>query len=74
MELVEKVLSKPKITRTDLSNVYKQIKQLKLSISWLDLYRKSTRLESLNKLRNKLQPKKQNSLYPALTPKNNIDI
>ena len=59
MELVEKVLSKPKITRTDLSNVYKQIKQLKLNITWLDLYRKSTRLESLNKLKkNKIQPKK----------------
>ena len=55
MELVEKVLSKPKITRTDLSNVYKQIKQLKLNISWLDLYRKSTRYDSIKELQSKLQ-------------------
>ena len=55
MELVEKVLLKPKITRTDLSNVYKQIKQLKLNISWLDLYRKSTRFDSIKELQSKLQ-------------------
>ena len=57
MELVEKVLSKPKITRTDLSNVYKQIKQLKLNITWLDLYRKSTRENTLGKVKEALEPK-----------------
>ena len=74
MELVQKVLSKPKVTRTDLSNVYKQIKQLKLSISWLDLYRKSTRLESLNKLRNKLQPKKTKFIVSGTIIKTEITI
>ena len=57
MELVEKVLSKPKITRTDLSKVYKQIKQLKLNITWLDLYRKSTRENTLGKVKEALEPK-----------------
>ena len=57
MELVEKVLSKPKITRTDLSNVYKQIKQLKLNIPWLDLYRKSTRENTLGRVKEALEPK-----------------
>ena len=74
MELVEKVLSKPKITRTDLSNVYKQIKQLKLNIPWLDLYRKSTRLESLNKLKNKLQPKKTKFIVSGTIIKTEITI
>ena len=57
MELVQKVLSKPKVTRTDLSNVYKQIKQLKLNIPWLDLYRKSTRENTLGKVKEALEPK-----------------
>ena len=74
MELVEKVLSKPKITRTDLSNVYKQIKQLKLNIPWLDLYRKSTRLESLYKLRNKLQPRKTKFIVSGTIIKTEITI
>ena len=74
MELVEKVLPKPKITRTDLANVYKQIKQLKLNIPWLDLYRKSTRLESLNKLKNKLQPKKTKFIVSGTIIKTEITI
>ena len=74
MELVQKVLSKPKVTRTDLSNVYKQIKQLKLNIPWLDLYRKSTRLESLNKLKNKLQPKKTKFIVSGTIIKTEITI
>ena len=37
---IKNILSKPKLSRTDLSQVYKKIKELKLNISWLDLFRK----------------------------------
>ena len=55
---IKNILSKAKLSRTDLSHVYKNIKQLKLNISWLELLRKNSREDALNKLRNKLEPKK----------------
>ena len=56
---VDKILSNPKITRTNLSIIYKELKKLNLGIPWLDLLRKTTRNELLNKLKNKLEPKPQ---------------
>ena len=43
MKNVNKVLLNPKITRGELSNVYKEIKRLNLGIPWLDVLRKTTR-------------------------------
>ena len=40
---IKNILSKAKLSRTDLSHVYKSIKQLKLNISWLDLLRTTSR-------------------------------
>ena len=55
---IKNIISKPKLSRTDLSQVYKKIKELKLSITWLDLFRKATRDDVILKIQNKLEPKK----------------
>ena len=54
---IKNILSKAKLSRTDLSHVYKNIKQLKLNISWLDLLRTTSRENTLNKLKEALEPK-----------------
>ena len=43
MKNVKTILLNPKITRTQLSKVYKEIKSLNLGIPWLDVLRKTTR-------------------------------
>ena len=43
MKNVNKILLNPKITRGELSKVYKEIKILNLGIPWLDVLRKSSR-------------------------------
>ena len=43
MKNVNKLLLNPKITRGELSKVYKEIKILNLGIPWLDVLRKTTR-------------------------------
>ena len=54
---IKNILSKAKLSRTDLSHVYKNIKQLKLNISWLDLLRTTSRENTLGKLKEALEPK-----------------
>ena len=49
MKNVNKVLLNPKITRGELSKVYKEIKRLNLGIPWLDILRKSSRANVANK-------------------------
>ena len=44
MKNVNKILLNPKITRGELSKVYKEIKNLNLKIPWLDILRKTTRV------------------------------
>ena len=55
MKDVKTILSKDKHSRTELSQIYKSIKELKLNIPWLDLLRNTTRGEVIAKLKNKLQ-------------------
>lgn len=55
--IIDKILNKTMLNRTDLSTLYKKIKELKLNISWLDLYRKNTRETSLNTLKQAIKPK-----------------
>ena len=43
MKNVKTILLNPKITRGELSKVYKEIKSLNLGIPWLDVLRKSSR-------------------------------
>ena len=43
MKNVKTILLNPKITRGELSKVYKEIKSLNLGIPWLDVLRKTTR-------------------------------
>ena len=37
--MIDKILNKSRLSRTDLSTIYKKIKELNLKISWLDLFR-----------------------------------
>ena len=66
--MVESILNKTKLSRTDLSTLYKKIQELKLNISWLDLFRKSSRETSLSTLQQaiKPKPKKTNQLKELL--------
>ena len=66
--MVESILNKSRLSRTDLSTLYKKIKELKLNVSWLDLFRKSTREASLSTLQQaiKPKPKKTNQLKELL--------
>ena len=59
MKDVKNILSKDKLNRTELSLIYKTIKQLKLNIPWIDVLRKTTRGDVISKLKNKLEPKQQ---------------
>ena len=43
MKNVNKILLNPKISRGELSKVYKEIQILNLGIPWLDVLRKTTR-------------------------------
>ena len=58
MKDVKTILSKDKLNRTELSQIYKSIKELKLNIPWIDVLRKTTRGEVISKLKNKLDPPK----------------
>ena len=58
MKDVKNILSKDKLSRTELSQIYKSIKELKLNIPWIDLLRKASRGEVIAKLKNKLDPPK----------------
>ena len=49
MKNVNKILLNPKITRGELSKVYKEIKILNLGIPWLDILRKTTRVNVATK-------------------------
>ena len=66
--MIDNILNKSKLSRTDLSTIYKKIKELKLQISWLDLFRKSSREASLSTLQQaiKPKPKKTNQLKELL--------
>ena len=65
--IIDNILNKSKLSRTDLSLIYKKIKELNLKISWLDLFRKSTRDDVLLKVQNKLKPKSYNVSYIIYT-------
>ena len=71
---IKNILSKPKLSRTDLSQVYKKIKELKLNIPWLDLFRKATRDDVLLKVQNKLEPKKIKFMASGTMIKTEITI
>ena len=58
MKDVKTILSKETFNRTELSQIYKSIKEQKLNIPWIDLLRKATRGEVISKLKNKLDPPK----------------
>ena len=58
MKDVKTILSKDKLSRTELSQIYKSIKAQQLNIPWIDLLRKTTRGEVISKLKNKLDPPK----------------
>ena len=58
MRDVKTILSKDKLNRTELSQIYKSIKAQQLNIPWIDLLRKTTRGEVISKLKNKLDPPK----------------
>ena len=58
MKDVKTILSKDKLNRTELSQIYKSIKAQQLNIPWIDLLRKTTRGEVISKLKNKLDPPK----------------
>ena len=58
MKDVLPILSKDKLNRTELSQIYKSIKGQKLNIPWIDLLRKATRGQVLVQLKNKLDPPK----------------
>ena len=71
---IKNILSKSKLSRTDLSQVYKKIKELKLNISWLELFRKATRDDVLLKGQIKLEPKKIKFLVSGTMIKTEITI
>lgn len=51
------ILNKTKLNRTELSRVYKISKDKKLNIKWLDLFRLSTRGESIQLIKDKYYSK-----------------
>ena len=65
--MIDNILNKSKLSRTDLSTIYKKIKELRLKISWLDLFRKSSREATINKLQNAIKPKSYNVSYIIYT-------
>ena len=71
---IKNILSKPKLSRTDISQVYKKIKELKLNIPWLDLFRKATRDDVILKVQNKLEPKKIKFMVSGTMIKTEITI
>ena len=71
---IKNILSKPKLSRTDLSQVYKKIKELKLNIPWLDLFRKATRDDVILKVQSKLEPKKIKFMVSGTMIKTEITI
>ena len=71
---IKNILSKPKLSRADLSQVHKKIKELELNIPWLDLFRKATRDDVLLKIKNKLEPKKTKFLVSGTMIKTETTI
>ena len=57
---VDKILSDPKITRTNLSIVYKELKKLNIGIKWLDVLRKTTRKDVISTYKSHQQPTNKN--------------
>ena len=55
--MIDNILNKSRLSRTDLSTIYKKTKELKLNISWLDLFRKSSREATINKIQKAIKPK-----------------
>ena len=55
---VENILSSPKITRTQLSNVYKELKKLNIGIKWVGILRKSSRQDVISTYKQATQKKK----------------
>ena len=45
---VDKILSDPKISRTQLSQVYAELKKLNIGIKWIDVLRKTTRKDVIS--------------------------
>ena len=66
MKYVKHILSKDKLNRTELSRIYRTIKQLRLNIPWLDLLRKATRGYISSKLENNLEPKQRKYIVPGI--------
>ncbi len=63
MNNVKKIWLNPKITRMELSTIYKEIKSLNLTTTWLDVLRKSSRANVVVKFKllNGKQHKRQNT-------------
>ena len=54
---VDNILSNPKISRTQLSQVYAELKKLNLGIKWIDVLRKNTRKDVISTYKQATQQK-----------------
>ena len=58
--MIDTILNKSKLSRTDLSLIYKNTKELNPKISWLDLFKKSSRETTIKKYNKQSNPKRLN--------------